>query len=73
MTDAEYGYICDLLEGIKQRLVRTESKLSALINQLNLSQNEGAIDPTYSGYRPNTRSGAAGTGSSGPNQRPRPT
>lgn len=57
MNDADIGYLFDLLEDMNKRLVRTESKLSALMNHLKLSTKGEPIEPTYSGYRkdPGTR------------------
>ncbi len=69
MNDADIGYLFDLLEGINQRLVRTESKLSALMNHLQLSPQGGLIDPTYSGHGKNPRVSTESPRQGRPNQR----
>lgn len=69
MNDADIGYLFDLLEDMKKRLIRTESKLSALMNHMNLSQKGEPIEPTYSGYRKNLGAGAASLSQGRPSQR----
>lgn len=69
MNDADIGYLFDMLEQMTTRLIRTESKLSALMNHLKLSPQGDPIEPAYSGYRKNPRPGATSPSSSRPQQR----
>lgn len=69
MTPQDIDDLFDLLEGINQRLVRTESKLSALMNSMNLSPKGDFIDATNSGYRQNARPRTESPTTSRPYQR----
>jgi hypothetical protein len=69
MNDADMGYLFDLLEEMNKRIIRTESKLSALMTHLKLSPQGGVIDQAYSGHSKNVRPGAARPASGRPNQR----
>lgn len=69
MNDADIGYLFDMLEQMTTRLIRTESKLSALMNHLKLSPQGEPIEPAYSKHRPNSGTRTEGAFKSGANQR----
>lgn len=60
MSESEIGYLFDMLESLNQRMIRTESKLTALMNHLNLSAQGVPIDPAYSGHSKNPRAHTTG-------------
>lgn len=69
MNDDDIDYLFDLLEDLNKRLIRTESKLSALMNHMKLSTKGEPIEPTYSGHRKNPGLGTTGLTQGRPSQR----
>ena len=62
MTQQDIDYLCDTVEDMMTRLIRTESKLSALMQHLNLNQYGEPIDPANRGQRSNTRANPSSSG-----------
>lgn len=69
MTDADIGYLFDMLEQINTRLTRTESKLTALMHHFNLNAQGVPIDPTNRGYSQNVGARPTRPTKGGHNQR----